>query len=150
MKTQLLVTVKNANPVTKIYSSLLWFIEVFKKSKINVWIDSMDSAPITLTARSQPYAIEIAPGEHIIYFDDPKSASRAKLTALGKNLGAAGAGIGMASGGIGGAIIGASVATSGKRTEVRENVLHCVLMDGDELPVIVKPKFKKVSIKVEN
>lgn len=150
MKTQLLITVKDAGLFTKAQSSLLWFIEIFKKSKMNVWIDSVDSVPITLTARPQPYEVEIAPGTHIIYFDDPKRASRSKLTALGENLvlGAMGAGIGAASGGATGAIIGTTLATSGKRAEVRDNILCCTLADGDELAVTVKPLSKKVKIKV--
>lgn len=152
MKTQLLVTVKDANFVTKMYSSLLWFIEIFKKSKISIWIDSTDTAPITLTARSKPYEVELTPGTHTIYIDDPKRASRTRLTALGNNLvlGAAGMGMGMASGGLTGAAIGAAIATGGKRAEVRENVLCCTLADGDELAITVTPLFKKVKIKVEN
>lgn len=152
MRTQLLVTVKDAGMMTKAQSSLLWFVEIFKKSQINVWIDNLDSEPITLTAQSKPYELSLNPGEHIIYFDDPKREKRAKLNSLGQNLvmGSFAAGMGSASGGLAGGAIAAALATGNKRSEVRENVLLCVLAEGDELAVTVKPLKKKVKVKIEN
>ncbi len=150
MKTQILLTVEDAGLYTKMTSSLFWFVEVFKKAKMNVWIDDPDSAPITLQAREEPYEIPVSPGEHILYFEDTKRASRERLRNFSKalSLGALGAGFGLASGGLSGAAIGASALAGGQRTRVQGNLLTCVLAEGDELAVKVKPKSKKVKITV--
>ena len=53
MKTQLLVTVKDGSFFAK-GTTLRRTLGLFKKSSVNVYIDSMDASPITLTARPQP------------------------------------------------------------------------------------------------
>lgn len=153
MKTQILLTVEDAGLYTKMTSSLFWFVEVFKKAKMNVWIDDPDSAPITLQAREESYEIPVSPGEHILYFEDTKRASRERLRSFSKALtfGTIGASIGLASGSFGdlsGAILGAAALGGGQRVKVQGNILSCVLAEGDELAVKVKPKSKKVKITV--
>ncbi len=152
MKTQILLTVKDASLFTKGSSSLLWFLEVFKKAKMNVWIDSTDSAPITFEARKTPYELPLTPGKHVLYFEDTKRASRERIMRFSKALsyGALGAGFGLASGGLSGAAIGASAFGGGQRVKIQGNVLACVLADGDELAVTVQPKLRKVKIKIDS
>lgn len=38
----------------------------------------------------------------------------------------------------------------GQRAEVRDNIMSCILEDGDELAVTVQPKYKKVKISVND
>ena len=126
---------------------------MFKKSQIQVWVDDRNREPIVLTARKEPYEVPITPGQHVVYFDDPKRSFRVKMWGLttklykmffGFIIGAGASDFGDISGGFG----VAEAFAGGGRTQVRDNVLACNLIEGDELPVTVKPKMKKVKIKV--
>lgn len=149
MKTTLRVTVKNAGFWTRIRSYLFWFLHIFDKSTIQVWIDDPESSPIVLKARNAAYTIDLTPGSHTVFFDDPLRAKRMKLSNLGTNLilGSFAAGVGAGANGIPGAVFASTVlADSGSRSIVRDNVLCCDLNPGDEISVVVKPLMKKVKV----
>lgn len=153
MQTQLRVTVKNGSIITRASSYLLWFIKMFKKSEIQVWVDDRNCEPVVLKARKEPYEIPITPGQHVVYFDDPKRNFRVKMWNLTIKLynGMFGFLIGTIAsdfGDISGGIVLAEAYAGGGRTEIRDNVLACNLVEGDEVSVTVKPKMKKVKIKV--
>lgn len=71
MKTQVSIYVKNASIFSRLWS-FLWFINIFKKMSVNAYIDSKDTPPQRLKARSEPYLIDLAPGSHTIVFADPR------------------------------------------------------------------------------
>ena len=151
MKTQLYITVENGGLYTRATSSLFWFSTIFKKSQINLYIDSRDAKPITLTARSKPYEIEITPGYHEILIDDVKGPYRRKAFGFMAKLTAGAMTAGMFAG-AGMSILPSAVLASemvGGKSAIKDNVLVCNLSEGDELRVSVKPKLFTVKIRMK-
>jgi hypothetical protein len=144
MKTQISIQVKNAS----IFARPI----IFSKAKVNMFIDSADAQPVVLKSRTEPYMVDVTPGEHTVVFTD---ASAKFKGAIDKMIGAAfGAGLGLGGGGAFGGAFGAkegagimSAITGTGR--VHNNQLQCVLKEGDTLKVKVQPKRSgKVSVKI--
>jgi hypothetical protein len=150
MNTQLRITVRNASFPNKFFT-LLWFVNIFKTTKVQVWIDDPNSTPTVLKARKEPYEIPVEPGEHNVFFFDPDIKSRVRFNNLTKKmtLGVIGASAGLAMGSGVGAAAMAGAMSGGQRAVVKDNVLSCALADGDELAVTVKPKRSKVKITID-
>lgn len=85
MKTQLSILVKNESLLSRAYS-FLWFINIFKKMSVNVWIDQdpdrVKTPTHVLKANQDPYEFDLAPGEHIVYFSDPRAGGKAAIRAV--------------------------------------------------------------------
>ena len=150
MNTQLRITVKNVSFPNKFFT-LLWFVNIFKTTKIQVWIDDPNGTPIMLKARREPYEVPIDPGEHNVYFYDPQIKSRVLFNSMAKKmtLGMIGASAGLAMGSGSSAVAMAGAMAGGHRAVVKNNVLSCALAEGDELAVTVKPKRSKVKITID-
>lgn len=143
MKTQVSILVKNESLFSRFFS-ILWFINIFKKMSVEVYIDSMDNQR-TLKASAEPYLIDMEPGEHQMLFSDPRAASKAAFKGLtGAFLGMAAAG---AAGGsmLGGAAMGYDDASGGS---VKDNVVSFTLREGDVLKISAQPKHNG-SVKVK-
>ena len=69
MKTQLSILVKNESLLSRAYS-FLWFINIFKKMSVNVWIDQdpdrVKTPTHVLKANQDPYEFDLAPGEQAV------------------------------------------------------------------------------------
>ena len=143
MKTQISILVKNESLLSR-FMSFLWFINIFKKMSVNVWIDDDSGKPHVLTAREKPYVVNVAPGHHDLLFTDPRAKSKqAFKMATGAFAGFAfglGAGAGMA-----GAAAGADLFSG---AQIRDGVVSCNLNEGDRLNIMVKPKHNG-SIKIK-
>ena len=111
-----------------------------------MWIDQdpKTTQPMKLKADSKPHEIDVAPGEHVLYFTDPRAGSKKAMRALlGVFLGAATAG---ATGGsmiIGGAI-GEDLA---RGNGSGDGYAVCTLSEGDVFRISVKPT-RKGAVKV--
>lgn len=135
MKTQISIQVKNASIFSRTF--------IFSKAKVNVFIDDANAKPIVLKARTAPYMVDVAPGEHTVVFTDPSAKFKGTID---KMMGAA---FGLAGGAIGakaGADIVSAITGTGR---VQDNQLQCSLREGDVLKVMVQPKRSgKVSVKI--
>ncbi len=144
MKTQVSILVKNESLFSR-FMSFLWFINIFKKMSVNVFIDSEDNMQ-TLKASKEPYLIDLEPGEHQLLFTDPRAKSKARMKAVtGAFLGATASG---AFGGsfLDGAVMGYDGAYDGT---VRNGVIAFTLNEGDVLKLWCKPKSNgSVKVKV--
>lgn len=80
MKTQVSILVKNESLYSRCMS-FLWFINIFKKMSVQVWIDqdpeTARTPTKTLKASKEPYEIDLEPGPHTLYFTDPRAGSKA-------------------------------------------------------------------------
>ena len=143
MKTQVSILVKNESLFSRAMT-LLWFINIFKKMPVDVYIDSEDNKQ-TLKPSKEPYLIDLEPGQHEILFADPKAKQKAVSQALtGAILGASMAGAGGGSM-LGGAAMGYDSAYDGT---VRNGVVRFTLNEGDTLKLRVKNK-RNGSVKVK-
>lgn len=143
MKTQVSILVKNES-LTSRFFSFLWFINIFKKMSVEVYLDTMDNKRV-LKASKEPYLIDVEPGEHELLFADPRAGSKAAFKGVtGAIFGASIAG---ASGGsmIGGAAMGYDDASG---DSVKDNIVSCMLKEGDVLRISAKPKHNG-SVKVK-
>ena len=148
MKTQLSIVVKNESLLSRAYS-LLWFINIFKKMSVNVWIDQdpdrVKTPTHVLKANQDPYEFDLAPGEHIVYFSDPRAGGKAAIRAVtGALVGASFAG------GAGGSMLaGASVgADIGAGNSVGVGYASFLLQEGDVFKISAKPT-RKGGVKVK-
>lgn len=144
MKTQISILVKNESLLSR-FMSFLWFINIFKRMPVNVWIDDGEAAPTVLKASKTPYLIDVEPGYHQILFTDPRAKNK---QAFGAVTGAfVGGAFGLAAGdGLFGAAAGADAFAGG--STVRDNVVECTLNEGDVLKLSAKPK-RNGSVKVK-
>ena len=146
MKTQVSILVKNESLFTRFFS-FLWFINIFKKMPIEIYIDSMEDKMV-LKASNEPYLIDVEPGQHEILFVDPRAGSKAVMKGLtGAILGAS------VMGGAGGSFIGGAVMgyESASNTSIKNNVVSFTLNEGDVIKLSAKPKHNgNVKIKVLN
>lgn len=144
MKTQVSILVKNESLLSRAMT-LMWFINIFKKMSVEVYIDSMENKQL-LQARNEPYLIDLQPGQHEIMFADPKSHSKAVTRGLtGAILGAG------LTGGLGGSLIGGAVMgyESASNTSIKDNVVSFALNEGDVLKLSVQAKSNgSVKIKI--
>lgn len=143
MNTQISILVKNEALLSR-FMSFLWFINIFKKMKVNVWIDDSEGQPQVLKANKEPYVFNVEPGYHYVYVTDPRAASKQAFKAVtGAFIGGS---IGLASGGgLAGAVMGADTFTG---STIRDGVVECNLNEGDVLKISVKPKSNG-SIKIK-
>ena len=144
MKTQISILVKNESLLSR-FMSLWWFINIFKRMSVNVWIDDGDVAPVVLKANKEPYVFDVEPGYHAILVTDPRAKSKQAFKAVtGAFIGGS---FGLAAGdGLGGALAGAEFAGGG--SVINDNVVECNLNEGDILRLSVKPK-NNGSVKVK-
>lgn len=143
MKTQVSILVKNESIVSRFFS-FLWFINIFKKMSVEVYIDSMEHK-FVFKARKNPYRINVAPGSHEMMFVDPRAGSKAAFKGItGAIFGAAMSGAGGGSM-IGGAAMGYD---DWSGTSVKDNIVSFTLNEGDILKLSVKPKHNG-SVKVK-
>lgn len=144
MKTQVSILIKNESLFSRAMT-LLWFINIFKKMPVDVYIDSEDNK-YTLKPNKTPYLIDLEPGEHEILFADPKAKQKAMTKALtGALLGATMAGAGGGSM-LGGAAVGYDAAYDGT---VRNGAVRFKLNEGDTLKLCAKNKGNgSVKVKV--
>jgi hypothetical protein len=135
MKTQISILVKNESLVSRFFS-FLWFINIFKKMSVNVWIDD-DSVPAkVLKANKEPYLFDEEPGYHAILVTDPRAKSKQAMRAVTGAF--VGGSFGLAAGdGLGGLAAGADLFSG---STVRDGVVECDLKEGDVLKISVKPK----------
>ena len=144
MQTQISILVKNEALLSR-FMSFLWFINIFKKMSVNVWIDDDNVPPTVLKARKEPYLIDVEPGYHAILVTDPRAKSKQAMRAVtGAFIGGS---FGLAGGeGLDGAAAGAELFSG---STVRDGVVECDLKDGDVLKISVKPKNNgSVKIKI--
>lgn len=134
MQTQLSITVKNEFFLYKLFV-FTWFIQIFKKSKIFVWIDGEKRI---LTASEDPYVFDLTPGAHEIIFSDYLEKAKGRLWKL--VFGFIGSAFGLAAGGreaIAGGLIGAKAGEISKKA----NVLNVTLNEGDMLNLVCQTKM---------
>ena len=145
MKTQISILVKNEALLSR-FMSFLWFINIFKRMPVNVWIDNGDAPPIVLKASSEPYVFDVNPGSHSILITDPRAGKKQAFRAVtGAFVGGAfGLGVGA---GVSGMIAGAELAAGG--SQINDSVVNCNLGPGDVLKISARPKNNgKVKIKI--
>ena len=146
MKTQVSILVKNESLFSRAMT-LMWFVNIFKKMSVDVYIDSMENK-MTLKAQNEPYLIDVEPGQHEIMFMDPKAGSKAVSRGItGAFLGA---GI---MGGAGGSLLGGAMMgyESASNTSVKDNVISFALNEGDLMEISVQCKSNgSVKLKVLN
>lgn len=144
MKTQISILVKNESLLSR-FMSFLWFINIFKRMPVNLWIDDMNGNPNVLKAHRNPYIVDIEPGYHQLMFTDPRAKNKQAFRAVtGAFVGGA---FGLAAGdGLFGAAAGAEAFAGG--STVRDNIVECTLNEGDLLKLSVKPK-RNGSVKVK-
>ena len=69
MKTQVSILVRNASLYARA-KTLFWFVNIFKKLPVNVWIDedpeTAKNPTMVLKASEKPYEIDLAPGHHVL------------------------------------------------------------------------------------
>ena len=141
MKTQLSVLVKNESLYSRCFS-FLWFINIFRKMSVNVWIDQdpdvVKNPTRVLKASNDPYEIDL-------YFSDPRAASKARFRAVtGAFVGAS-----FAAGAGGSMLAGASVgADMGAGNSVGVGYASFFLQDGDIFKISAKPT-RKGGVKVK-
>jgi hypothetical protein len=144
MNTQISILVKNENIVSRFFS-LMWIINIFKKMSVDIVIDDPNATPQRLKASSEPYLIDLAPGNHEILFTDPRAGGKAAFRAMtGAMLGAGFSG-GAGGSFLGGAAMGADAAVG---NSVKNGVLSFSLQEGDVLKVSAQPK-RNGSVKVK-
>ena len=145
MNTQISILVKN-EPLLSRFMSFLWFINIFKRMPVNVWIDDGDVPPVVLKASKEPYIFNVDPGYHVIQVTDPRAGSKKAFRAVtGAFMGGA---FGLAAGdGLGGMLMGADMAAGGSR--INDSCVECNLNHGDLLKISVRPKSNgSVKIKI--
>ena len=148
MKTQLSVLVKNESLYSRCFS-FLWFINIFRKMSVNVWIDQdpdvVKNPTRVLKASNDPYEIDLVPGPHTVYFSDPRAASKARFRVVtGAFVGAS-----FAAGAGGSMLAGASVgADMGAGNSVGVGYASFFLQDGDIFKISAKPT-RKGGVKVK-
>lgn len=144
MKTQISILVKNESIFSR-FMSFLWFINIFKKMPVNVWIDDDTTAPKVLKANSEPYVFDVTPGYHAVLVTDPRAGSKKAFNAVtGAFVGGA---MGMAGGSTLAGMAAGAEAFSG--STVRDGVVECTLTEGDVLKISVQPKNNgSVKIKI--
>ena len=145
MQTQISILVKNESILSR-FMSFLWFINIFKRMPVNVWIDDGDVPPVVLKASKEPYIFNVDPGYHIIQVTDPRAGRKQAFRAFtGAFVGGA---FGLAAGdGLGGMVAGAELGGGGSR--INDSCVECNLGPGDLLKISVKPKNNgSVKIKI--
>lgn len=143
MKTQISILVKNESLLSR-FMSFMWFINIFKKMPVNVWIDDDSKQPTVLKANKEPYLFDVEPGYHAILVTDPRAKSKQAFKAVTGAI--VGGSFGLAAGdGLGGAAAGADMFSG---SVVRDGVVECNLNEGDLLKISVKPK-NNGSVKVK-
>lgn len=141
MQTQVSILVKNESIVSRFFS-FLWFINIFKKMPVDVYIDSENNKQ-TLKARREPYVFDLEPGQHIIVFADPRAKSKAAFGAVtGALLGGT---FNMAAGG---SFFGGAADAYSFDGTVRNGCIDFTLQEGDLLKLSAKPK-RNGSVKVK-
>lgn len=135
MKTQISILVKNESLVSRFFS-FLWFINIFKKMSVNVWIDDDKVPAKVLKANKEPYLFDVEPGYHQILVTDPRAKSKQAMRAVTGAF--VGGSFGLAAGdGLGGMAAGADLFSG---STIRDGVVECELKEGDVLKISVKPK----------
>lgn len=144
MKTQVSILIKNESLFSRAWT-LWWFINIFKKMPMDVYIDSENNKQ-TLIASDEPYLIDLEPGEHEILFVDPKAKQKKFNSALvGATFGFAAAGV---TGGsvLAGTSMGYNAAYDGT---VRNGAVRFTLNEGDTLKLQAQAKHNgSVKVKV--
>ena len=145
MKTQVSIYVKNASIFSRLWS-FLWFINIFKKMSVNAYIDSKDTPPQRLKARSEPYLIDLAPGSHTIVFADPKAGEKK----LGRWLTGAfvGSAFGLAGGMDSALTAGSAWGKAFAGNQAHDDAVQFSLREGEVLKIQVQPKLNG-SVKTE-
>lgn len=129
--------------------TLWWFINIFRKLPVNVWIDenpeTVKKPTMVLKASKTPYEIDLNPGAHVLYFTDPKAGQKRFTRAMtGALMGAA-----MAGAGGGSMLSGASMgADSANDNSVGIGYASFVLKEGDVFKISVRPN-RKGDVKVK-
>lgn len=142
MKTQISVLVKNESVFSKAMT-LLWFINNFKKSRVNLILDGTTH---TLKASKQMHTFDVAPGSHTLEFLDPKAGQKnfqRKMTGA-----LVGGSLGLATGSGLGGLEGAAVGTKVGEAAIQENIVNCTLAEGDHFKVSCKAN-RKGGIKIK-
>ena len=148
MKTQVSILVRNASLYARA-KTLFWFVNIFKKLPVNVWIDedpeTVEAPTMVLKASDKPYMIDLAPGHHVLYFTDPKASEKRFTNAVtGALLGATLLGAGGGSMLAGGAI-GADLANE---NSVGVGYASFELKEGDVFKLSVRPNRNgKINVK---
>lgn len=148
MKTQVSILVRNATLYARA-KTLFWFINIFKKLPVNVWIDvdpQTGAQPtMVLKASNTPYEIDLTPGHHVLYFTDPKAGEKRFTNAVtGAILGATLAGAG------GGSILagGSMGADMANENSVGVGYASFILAEGDVFKISVRPNRNgKINVK---
>lgn len=151
MKTQISIQVKNENWISRCMSIYMG-LGLLVKAKVHVFVDSENAQPIILKARKEPYLIDVEPGTHRIFFLDPKAKSKAIADRL--FAGFFGATMGMAAGnGFAGMAMASESADFAEglmgHSKEQDNLLECVLNEGDILKIRIQPKRSgRVAVKL--
>lgn len=142
MKTQISILVKNESLLSRFYT-LFWFINIFKKMSVEVFIDST-SSKMVLKAQKDPYLIDVTPGQHQLMFADPRADNKAKYDSFTKGFYGAtfGAFVSGVSGGsvVDGAVSGFDQWKGVGKSLVRDGFVSVTLNDGDVLKLSAQPK----------
>ncbi len=142
MKTQISITVKNEFFLNKIFT-LSYFIQIFKKSRIHVFIDGQEHV---LKASKTPYVFDLEPGKHEIRFKDHLESAKRRYWKL--IFGFFGFIKGLAFGDGVDAIDEASVGAQRGTISDKEHVMEVEFNEGDILNVQCKSGFLgKVKVK---
>ena len=138
MKTQVSIYVKNASILSRLWS-FLWFINIFKKMSVDAYIDTKDTPPQRLKARSEPYLIDLAPGSHAIVFVDPKAGEK-KLARwfTGAFLGFSGGLVGSMDDAL---AAGSAWGNAFAGNQAHDNAVQFSLREGEVLKIQVQPKL---------
>lgn len=130
MRTQISILVKDESIFSK--AMTVWFINIFKKSKVTVSIDGYKQ---TLKASKTPYVFDVAPGYHVIEMADPREKQKA-FTA--KMIGIFTFGAFTLAGGGKVAMQSAQIGAQTMRLSEKSSVLECNLMEGDNMRLSCK------------
>ncbi len=138
------VRVKDESLMTKM-RGLLWFVRIFQKSKVNVYIDGQKNE---LVARDEPYSFNVSAGTHTLKLEDPRGKSKKRgRKVTGAVLGAA-VGFGM-SGSMWGGALGALDGVSFRSSAKKDGSTEIDLAEGSTLAFSCQAT-KKGDIKIKS
>lgn len=147
MKTQVAIYVKNESIISRFFS-LTWFIDIFRGSSINAYVDDDNAHPIKLKASSKPHILDLAPGVHSIYFKDNEAMGKKAFNAFTGTV--VGGTLGMGTGSVLAGTVGSIVGSGALKNPVIDNgAIQFNLDEGKTLSISIKPKRNgTVNIKV--
>lgn len=144
MSATIQIRVKDESLMTKL-GSLTWFIRIFKKSHINVYIDGQKSE---LLARDEPYKFTVSAGKHMLKLEDPRGKGKKRGRKVGGAILGAAVGFGASGsmwGGALGAMDGIGIVKGNK-----DGSSEIDLSEGSILAIVCKPTSKgEIKVKAD-